>query len=416
MKLLVPFLLLMVFFVGQTFAQTATATSVQNSTLYEGRFLPQEGDAPELVKSMLIRQASLAALVKELKIQELDSVLFVKKLDEAFLKEAADITERPKRLEKLLSFVDLTKIFESFQVKQEGVSPTKTNERFLRLEGKRNSSFAKEIYYKIIRDESYKFSSLILIPEIELVNCSYPDLFVQEGDVLLSSLGTSWKKWLGEGLAKTVAEIRIGNKLLEDKINKDLQEAKRSPEFEKSLYLRLKVRIEKIKENSTLGEREFSLKGEFGLLDLDRNLLVTSGAVEPTSVRVFIHGEKPASDLASSIYRFPLVSWASFFKGLESDNQKLETSHLQIKGVDSILKLLSLSKMLEAQGASLKLKATMDSYTGQEASYSLSYRGEKDALLSILKGLHQKNTEAGDQILYNPQMPFVLELKKAGGN
>lgn len=420
MKLLRSILIFSLFFLSNTYAQTASLTANKNlpsleKSLFEGRFKVQEGDAPELVKGMLLRQAMLAAVVKELKNQNLNTSAFLKKLDNLFLKEAEGVSERDKRLALLVPFRNLTSVLPEYEVKDEGVVKDNPNERYIRLSGKADSEVIKNLYYKIMREgESFRFNSLILIPEIEMVQMNLRDIFVENEEVLYASLGDSWKKWLGENFSKLVPEIRIGNKELDLKINADLKQSKRSSEFEGALYLRLKCRIEKVKENVALGEREFVLKGEFALLNMNSTALVASGNIDEKRFKAFVHGENPASQVASEIYRFPLVSFVGLPKKLEEQSVALQRMTLPVSGAKGITKILSLIRLLESQGAGLKLKASLQVYSMTSSTLELTYQGENESVAKFIKGLGQKVTDAGDLIEVS-STSLVLELKVPGG-
>ncbi len=262
--------------------------------------------------------------------------------------------------------------------------------------------------------ESYRFNSLIFIPEIEMVQMNLDDIFVENEEVLYASLGNSWKKWLGENFSKLVPEIRIGNKELDLKINADLKQDKRSLEFEGALYLRLKCRIEKIKDNATLGEREFVLKGEFALLNMNSSVLVASGNIDEKRFTAFVHGENPVSQVASEIYRFPLVSFVGLPKKLDEQTVTLQKMNLQVIGAKGITKILSLMRLLESQGTGFKLKASLQVYNVTSSSLELTYQGESEAVAKFIKGLGKKVTDAGDLVEVS-STSLALELKVPGG-
>ncbi len=420
MKLICSILFFSLFFLSNTYAQTASLTANKNlpsleKSLFEGRFKVQEGDAPELVKGMLLRQAMLAAVVKELKTQNLNSSAFLKKLDNLFLKEAEGVSERPKRLALLVPFGNLTSALLEYEIKEEGILKDNPNERYIRLSGKADPEAIKNLYYTTMREgESFRFSSLILIPEIEMVQMNLNDIFVENVEVLYASLGDSWKKWLGDNFSKLVPEIRIGNKELELKINSDLKQSKRSLEFEGALYLRLKCRLEKVKDNSALGERDFVLKGEFALLDMNSTILVASGNINEKRFTAFVHGENPASQVASEIYRFPLVSFVSLPKKLEEQSVVSQKMTLPVHGAKGITKILSLIRLLESQGTGLKLKASLQVYSVTSSTLELTYQGENESVAKFIKGLGQKLTDAGDLIEVS-STTLALELKVPGG-
>ena len=414
----------MFFCLGISYAQTATPTATATASvssldgnLYEGRFHVQEGDDPELVKGILIRQATLAAIVKELKNQNLDSVSFLRKLDTLFLNEVEGISERSKKLAKLIPFGGVAQALSQYEIKEEGISKDNPSERFIRLSGKTDSQMIRTLYYKIIREgESFRFNSLILIPEFDLSQISLGDIFVENEGILISSLGDSWKKWLSESFSKVVPEVKIGGKELDRMISLELKNSKRSPEFQDTLYLRLKCRVEKVNENLSLGEREFVLRGEYALMNMDTNVLVDSGNIDEKRFLVQIHSESPASVVASEIYRFPLTSFVNLPKKLDAVNFPKQKTMLQVNGAKSIIKILSLIRLLETEGNSLKLKASLQTYSGSATtSLDLSYQSDSDTFAKFVKSVEQKVTDEGDHVGLTSTSPLVFELKAPGG-
>ena len=414
----------MFFCLGISYAQTATPTATATASvssldgnLYEGRFHVQEGDDPELVKGILIRQATLAAIVKELKNQNLDSVSFLRKLDTLFLNEVEGISERSKKLAKLIPFGGVAQALSQYEIKEEGISKDNPSERFIRLSGKTDPQMIRALYYKIIREgESFRFNSLILIPEFDLSQISLGDIFVENEGILISSLGDSWKKWLSESFSKVVPEVKIGGKELDRMISLELKNSKRSPEFQDTLYLRLKCRVEKVNENLSLGEREFVLRGEYALMNMDTNVLVDSGNIDEKRFLVQIHSESPASVVASEIYRFPLTSFVNLPKKLDAVNFPKQKTMLQVNGAKSIIKILSLIRLLETEGNSLKLKASLQTYSGSATtSLDLSYQSDSDTFAKFVKSVEQKVTDEGDHVGLTSTSPLVFELKAPGG-
>lgn len=415
---------------------TLTVTASEALPIFEGKFLAEDDDTSELIYAMLVRQATLSTIVRELKSQNLDAALFLKKLDQNFVnefagKEQKDLAPkvlRQRRLELLSTFGNLAQALPSFIVKEQGVSPTNPKEHFIRVSGKKDDEAIRSLYFRLMREGSeYRFNSLMLVPQLEFVNCSITDLFVETENILIDSVGTSWKKWLSEGLAKNVGEFSLGNKELEVKIanflkeresQKNLKQTALGPEqeFASSLYLRLKLRIEKIRDNTSLGEREFIIRGEYGLLDIDSGLLMSSGSFDEKRISIFVHDKDAASNFASALYRVPLVEFATLPKKLENYNKRPQTIILDVKGVSSIQSLLSLNKFLVSQGMGMQLKSTIKSYNGQEGSLTLVYQGERESLQGVLKNIHNKKLEAGELIIYNPTQALTLELKSVGGN
>jgi len=398
---------------AQTLKSSPSASSTE-SLVFEGKFLAQEGDSAELITSILVREATLDAILKELKANELVVEPFLKKLEDdfnnEFLKNSHKTPQkdlRLKRLELLSRFGNLSLALPTYFVKEQGVSPTNAKEHFIRLTGKQDKEAIRALYYGRLREgNEYRFSSLTIVPQFELVNSSISDLLVENENQLFQSVGTSWKKGLSSSLEKNVGEFILGQK--------DAPMATAADSLN-SLYLRIKIRIEKIKDRASLGEREFLLKGEYGLLEMKSGLLMASGTFDEKKVTVLIHDKNSASNFASALYRVPLVEFATLSKKLDSFSKLPESMSLEVKGVSSIQSLLNLCKFLNSQGMEIQLKATIKSYSGPTGSLTLVYQGRKEDLSKVLKSLHHKKIESGETLNYNDLVMPILELQSMGG-
>jgi len=397
----------------------------------QGRFYAADGDSIQFIKKQLLYNAFRNVINKDLKHQGLNDKRFWEIFDHKFEESFAEIKEtlqtkynivegekidpkvqekykkalRAKRLVLRTKFSSLVRAISSYAIKTITRSPKYPKSRFLSLQAKVDRKILNRIYFRFIKSgENKKFSSLIISPTLSLTNLTWDELGVEVKNDLTEVIYGHWKKWyqdnLGEffGAVKVIEGDLIGEVTRED--DEPALEERSDEELEEeapviygaSLVLKVTISLTKVEERLLLKKRKISISGD-GILINQKTKQVIGHFELPRQSHFFSteKAEELGSNMASWIYRSPLMEFGKLKKHLASNLTSSKVAHLKVVGISSVSDLFTLNKILEEKGVANQVISKTKTYNGNEAMVLIYFQGSFDQIEQIVKGVNTLN-------------------------
>ncbi|MCO4792864.1 MAG: hypothetical protein KC493_04075 [Bacteriovoracaceae bacterium] len=423
----------------------------------EGHFFAKDNDSLGFVKKQLLASAFRDVMTKELDSMGLDTKLFWQQYDKKFedyfetiklsLKEKYKIDDpntsqkrrgnyqdalRTKRLRAKSSYGRLQRAIISYSIKKMSRSTQMANSRYLSLNARVDKKMLRNFYFKFTREgESRHFKTLYVSTNFNLKSMTWLDAGVEVESDFTSVVKEHWKNWLKQNLGSYVDNVELTDLLSEEKLNAylslpedagktiatpdaDADSAAPADEFEDSLWLKVTSTIQNLSTNELLGERKYKVSGDYVVLDLKTNKLVRhfDFVTESKSYKTE-DKHQLSSNLASLVYRMPMVDFQELGKSLVELPPKMKRVRLTVNNLSSVQDLISLKNFLSNKGLAQRFSPSLDTYAGQTGRIILGFQGENEAVKETLIKLN--NESLGNDrkmVIESPENPFILSIQK----
>ncbi|CBW27307.1 putative exported protein [Halobacteriovorax marinus SJ] len=430
----------------------------------EGRFVSRDGDSLTFVKKQLLYASVRDIISKELSKMGHNSEVFWAKYNEKFdsyfapikekldksyglttpetklsgsKKEKYDNELRSKKLTLKARYGKLEKVLSSYSVKKMSRSPQFPNSRYMNIQAKVNRKLINEIFYGYTRGGEKRFyKNLFLTVDFSMRDMSWQDLGVELENDFTSVLKEHWKRWFEDKFKGKVSNVIITTSYEEEKLQshlKMLSEASMSlnkisniegeieqsqesallsvdDQLKDSLWMKVKVNIKKVSEDTTFKKRTFDFGGEYLLFDLQSNRLASHYdfiSEEATYSTV----KDLSSNSASLVYRLPIAKWDSLIRDISHFPLGRKSFRVDIIGANSVRQIDEVEKYLTSMGLTYSLKVKIDSFNRERAQLRVFFKGSVEDLKGTL--LRTKNLEVDNQkriFFQDEENPFMINL------
>ena len=441
---------LSIFFISISISLTAYSSSYIDG---RGHFFAKSSDKMKFVKAQLLSSAFKDVITKELKNMWLNPRHFCQQFDAKFeeyfspikasLKIKYKIDDpatkvkvknkfaedmRSRRLRTKTKFGKISRVIQSYSIKNISRSTKMPNSRYMNMSAKVNKKLLRNIYFKFTSEgEARHFKTLYVSSDFQIEDMTWLDAGVEVENDFTKVIKEHWKKWFLENLNSYVDNVVIADIAMSEKINAYFKLSERSlvgktgqdetrisisdqDEFSDSLWLKLSSIIKKLEDNEIMNTREFDVAGDFILIDLKTNKLIKHfDFTDEKKVLSVENTHDLSSSLASTVYRMPIVEFQEIPKSLSALPSGQVKVGLQITNVKNILDLFKIKDLLAEKGIAYRLESEINSYTGKVGKLLLSYQGNNDNIIQTLKSLNNQEIEPGRIIKIDSAVnPFSL--------
>ncbi len=390
-----------------------------NFTKGEGKFLSKDGDGHQFIKEQLIHEGIKSIVSKELDNLQLNKELFWnkynEKLEERFLqieenlKQAKQIDEntdpkkmatfqdqlRIKKLKFRKRFIKMHNMLPKYAIKKISRSPKNPKYRFIRMEGKVNTSLLTKVYYNLVRGKKRSdYGSLFIMTNYNLKRITYTDLGIENENDFEGEVTKNWLEWFSKNKPLNIANTEILDESKESKLTEYLKVPTESmlssiPEvFVNSLLLDIEVIIEKKKYEKTTNTYHFEYSGYAYLKDLQTNLVLETYKFAKVKKNYRLGPDMSVANLvANHVYQmgkgyFPQI------QGRIKDITPISTiQRLRLANYRNVKQLNSFIKLIRERGVKYSLQVKLDVISRDYAELILFYDGESNELKSLFSGL-----------------------------
>lgn len=390
--------------------------------LGEGRFLSIKEDSLTFVKQQLLHIAIEDIVSKELVEIGFNKDLFWKKFndkfDESYLvdKEKIDLKYKIKegslsedklnryrnslrytKLNKRRKFGGLSKIVQRYEIKRMSRSPQNPHSRYLSIEAKIDRDALTKIYFRFVSGKkSSNFGNLYVKAEYELVNCSYSNLGVDTKSDFTNVIMKNWLDWFSKNKPTNMSNVLE----LEDDLRGKYKDYLKIPihnleeeipdEFQNSLLVVIKIKINRIKENNLFKEYVYSFSGGGYLKDLSSGKIIYETKIpEIKKHYTNLAFKELSSTLANIVYRIPFSFFVEVKDKVKVSNNANRIMNLKILNYKNMTEIVSLLDILKSRGLKLSLDAEIASFSREEATALLYYDGQSKDVKKLLENLKQ---------------------------
>ncbi|MBI2520576.1 MAG: hypothetical protein HYV97_09160 [Bdellovibrio sp.] len=421
----------------------------------EGQFLSRPSDDAQFIKRQLYASATADIYSKVLGEMGLDNELFWKKYNARFeetfsatvselkqkylLQDEKNIEKHPKyaqyeselresRLNQRAKFGGLARSILSYSEKRQSRSTTNPLQRFLTLGAKVDKKAINACFYRFTSESKTRnFTTLFVSVNLTLKGMEWKNLGVEQAGDFTTVIDDHWRKWLSEALKSQITEIKVlGPGQVEefqaalkndDVFSEQLgpKTNKRLPmELEDALWLKVQVHLEAQAVDESAGGFNLKIEGDHVLIDLKTRDVVHSQDFPVTVQKIDATASQAlSSNIASTIYRIPLVSWEGLAKSLTNLPEVNGFFILEVQKVGSISHIYTLLDLLSQKGAGQGFQGRLETYDGQQARILLRYQGETMKALDILKKLQDCDVNKELSLHFNDiGQPFVMSFKQ----
>lgn len=443
--------LILLCFALTSFSLFAEAKSIDG----EGRFYAKNEDSLSFIKSQLLYSAFSDVITKELKYLGLDASQFWKSYDEKFESYFEPIKEqmqkkygmdqnppnkkrmdynkahRVKRLKLKSRYGRLDRAVSSYSIKKMTRSPQIPNSRYINLNAKVDRGLLKKIYFKMISDsDAREIKTIYVSADFDINDLTWSDLGVELESEFTSVIKDHWKKWLSENLKTKFSTVVLTDVAKEKELNGFLKapreattdlmaEAIENPEepqpineYKDGLWLKVKISLDKVKEDFLMKERAYRLTGDFILLNMNNGDIVHSFDI-PTSKNKysFEKGQPLSTNIATWVYRTASSEFSRFDERIAAIPSQNKSVDLIISGVDTFLDFEKVGEILAIKGASQRFSTKLINYEGKKGKLRLHYSGEKEDLVKTLELLPETKIDEGTILAKAADdSPFTFQL------
>lgn len=429
-----------------------------------GQFSSAEGDSLTFIKAQLLSKATKHIIDTELKAMGHDNELFWQAYNEKFDQYFEPILEklksrmgmnvedestisvkkkqkyfkalRSKKLKLKSRYGRLDKVIKSYAIEKMSRSSQFPSSRYMKIKAIVNRKKLNKLYFKFIRTEKNRFfRNLYVSIDFDMKNITWSDFGVEVEKDIKDVIAEHWKRWLEDNLKNIVGNIKIASS---DDKNK-LRERYKIPmkeissitattaENEKSdgtfmilsdstvgaLWLKVNIEVKGKEADSLLRIRKCEFKGDFVLIDMNNNNMLSHYDFVTQSLNVF--DNKVTSSLSSRvaglIYRLPLTKFSKFPKILSTVTNNKRFVELSVKNGESMNEIYSFRELLQDKGVTLDAGFSVSSFTKETTRGMLSYRGESSKLISILAKLDGVSLGANRILkIQDLEQPFNFEV------
>ncbi len=375
--------------------------------------------------------------------------------------EAFNEELRVERLKARSNFASLNSVIPSYSIQRMSRSTRMPNSRHLLLHARVDRESLTSIYYDFTQEaESRHFSRLYVTTEFQLSEMNWSEAGVQYGQDFIEVVNEHWMRWLGDNFNAHVDEVILTDSSVEERLLSFLSSSQRresgidpilrshrmsfydQPEdyaaatqeesimgasaetslsgeqdtMANSLWLRIVVKMSKSNENPSLELREFEIDGEFVLVELKTNELLKSHDLN-REVREFSTSDdhRLSSDLASLVYRLPIVSLDRFARRFNESIGNRRSFAIKVSQVNNIQELMQVTRVIRERGISSRVEPVIESYDGEVGKILISYQGAPEDILRVLLSLNATTIrETRHLIIPDPSRPDIFSL--AGGD
>ncbi|PIK16708.1 hypothetical protein [Halobacteriovorax sp. JY17] len=443
---------------------TVNVSAKDDLTNGEGRFVSRDGDSLTFVKKQLLYAAVKDIITKELSKMGHSSEVFWAKYNEKFdsyfspIKENLDksygITSsetklsgrkkeqyedslRSKKLTLKARYGKLQKILASYSVKKMSRSPQFPNSRYMNIQAKVNRKLLNDMFYGYTRGgEKRIYKNLFVTVEFSMREMSWQDLGVELENDFTSVLKEHWKRWFEDKFQGKVNNVIVTTSYEEEKLDshlKMLSEASSSlnqissiendlakeqqnalisvdDQLKDSLWMKVKVNVQKVAEDETFKKRTFLFGGEYLLFDLKSNRLASHYDFISEEA-TFSTAKDLSSNSASLVYRLPVAKWESLIRDISHFPLGRKSFRIDVIGANSVKQIDEVDKYLSSMGLTHSLKVKVESFNRDRAQLRIFFKGTIDDLKGTL--LRTKNLEVDGQkkiFFQNEESPFTINL------
>ena len=258
-----------------------------------------------------------------------------------------------------------------------------------------NRGKIEKFYKRLLSDQNKHYSKLIILPEINLIGISWPDLGLDKASLFTDPLMNSWSKWLTKNQPSNVEDIV---KCTSDCLD-DFREWLQIPQEEDmqvqdsihhALWVKILYNVRKISFIPDINEWEFEWDGSIVLLDANTKLLLSSQNIK-TRKKIWRGLDQKAlnSALASAMYKSALGGLQKISKKVEDSSRFNRLSRLVITGHKNLGDVMSLIELLRKEGNKLYLELKLDFFKPNEAHLLCFYQGEEKSFTDLLSGVKE---------------------------
>jgi hypothetical protein len=401
-----------------------------------GHFFAESNDSLKFVKDQLLSSAFRDILTKELKNMGLDANHFWQQYDVKFEQHFTPVKEslvtkyrmedgnvsiknkeryrnsiRARRLRAKSKFGKLSRVIQSYSIKKFSRSTKTSNSRYVSLSAKVNRKILRNIFFKFTQEgKARHFKTLYITADFYLNAMTWLDAGVSVESDFTNVINAHWKKWFLENLNSYVDDIVIADVVVKEKIKAfarladkrsnynseggDFSEISAADEFNNSLWLKVKTKITKLDDDLVMKTREFSVNGDFILIDLKTNKLIKYFDFISENKKINIENSHAlSSNLASMVYRIPISEYQEIAKSISALPATLSRVSLEVSNVQNMLELVKINELLASKGIAFRFESQINSYSGQAASLLLSFQGSNENIIDTLNTLN--NIEIG---------------------
>ena len=427
----------------------------------EGRFYANDEDSLEFLKKQLLFSAFQDVLTKEFKAMGLDDQIFWQKFDEKFeayfnpmmeeLKKKYGVVEegegdaanqeqvdskkleaykkalRYKKLAQKSAFGKLSRLITSYSILKMSRSTQYPNSRYIKIQAKIDRKMVHRLYTKFTQEqEARRFETLYLTVDFQLNGMSWSDVGVDIGSNFTTVVVEYWKRWINEKMKSYVDSVVVTEDDLAKKLNDytklhqatpggaNLMTQTEGEDWSKdALWLKVNVLMGKEGEDVLLQSKNFSFDGEFLLVDLKLNN-VLSHFDFPREIKTYPCDDAHmlSSNVASFVYRMPLDEFEKMKRKLSNVGSNIYRTVLEIQNVASVQDLFALDELLQMKGITLQITSQIQSYSGKSAQMMVSYSRGQEYLIPILRSLNRAGLNTNRIIdLKDLERPFTIVLQ-----
>ena len=408
----------------------------------EGRFASRPGDSGTFIKNQLKYQAFRDIITQELYSMKLDPKAFWQnynnqfedsflpvrqKLQESFEQKKLSAKKyqralRTQRLNTLAKYKGLGSLVKSYSEKSQTRSPNAPHVRFMEIDATLDRRALAQLYFKTVQNkqQSRKYRQVYLSTDFQLRGENWSDLGVTKKSDFTETLKFHWKKWFEENdpNIKDVVMVEAANwEQLKNHLRVPYSEARGGHyqnsntvvprHFQDSLWILVKIYIQKIKEVSLTKKRKFHIKGELIMVDLSTRKIVSSRDFSPVSQEYsFSNRRKLSSGLATLIWKLPLPDFREKPARTSLDIRRMG---IAVRELSSIRELLQINQLLINKGLGMAFEPSIAVYSGRYGIVELAYRGDAEKALKIVRSLDQSDLEQGKKIVAQDPFSFVVK-------
>lgn len=425
----------------------------------DGRFYAQDEDSLSFVKQQLLSSAFRDILGKELKSMGLNAELFWQKYDLQFdeyfapihdqlkadygVKEDGDISAkkrdeyekelRKKRLVLKSKFGRLDRAVSSYSIQKMSRSTQMANSRYLALQAKINRKMLSEIYLQFTREgEARHFKKIYLSVKFNLKDLSWNDVGVDVETDFTEVVQEHWKKWFEEKFQGVVDSIVLTDESTERELTEFLKipsEATqmlqgqevigRDSNFSNSLWVKINIDLNKEHDHGLLREREFGIDGDFLIVDLKNNKVLSHYDFIKEERKFSVEDRhKLSSNMASLVYQIPLPNFEKFKADLLGATAPSQRIYLDVEGANTITDIFDFTSILNNKGVSYQFEVEVESFSKGVAKVAVDFKGQGNEIIEFLKSLDGARVNNDKIIDFGKEKnPFSLQLinKKSKG-
>ncbi len=382
----------------------------------EGRFLSEEGDGHEFVKSQLIYDGFRNILSKEMDSLGLNKDLFWQKYDEKLeteyskieltLTKSLKITDESSSKEKRIfqevlrrkklrfkeKFGKIQSTISRFAIKKISRSSKYPKSRYIRIEGSVNSRALNKLYYKFVAGNiKNEYGKLYLNLDYELQGTTFSELGVKNEKEFVDVLSDKWIEWLEKNKPQNIASIEHLSKRRKEKLA-DFQKMnseemlKNTPSaFENSLLLDIQVRVVREKFDKRKNRYSFMYVGAAYLRDLQSNLIVhTYEFAKEEKEYTLTPNVFLANIVVNHIYNMTIGSFPQIVSSIKKIDAITSVEKLKLKNYPNMRAVLSFINLLESRGIKYGVQANIESLSKDNIEVIVHFNGAKSDIKNLL--------------------------------